>query len=122
MEELLLVSNVPMFSPGWATTPAVAQPLANRQKFSGSSTPIWDGPLRAGAINGNPAMSSLQIPSADLIFGDWAQLVIADWGMIEIEINPYANFQAGLIGARAIAAVDIGLRNAAGFCVATGVS
>jgi HK97 family phage major capsid protein len=122
IEEQLLASNVPMFSPGWATTPAVAQLLANRQQFTGSSNPIWQGPLRAGRINGNAAMASLQIPAATIILGDWSQMVIADWGQLEIEVNPYANFQAGLVGVRAIAAVDIGLRNAVGFCVATGVS
>jgi HK97 family phage major capsid protein len=122
MEEQLLTSNVPMFSSGWATTPAVAQLLANRQMFSGSSFPIWQGPLRAGQINGNAAMSSQQIPSATLILGDWSQMVIADWGQLEIEVNPYANFQAGLIAVRAIATVDIGLRNAAGFCTAASVT
>jgi HK97 family phage major capsid protein len=122
MEGDLLTSNVPMSAPAWATTPALAQTLAGRQMFSGSSIPIWDGPLIDGEINGNRAMSSQQIPSASLILGDWNQLVIADWGQLEIEVNPYANFQAGLVGIRAIASVDIGIRNAAAFCVATGVS
>ncbi len=122
MEGSLLTSNVPMIAAGWATTPALAQTLAGRQQFTNSSIPIWDGPLRDGEINGNHAMSSLQIPSGTLIFGDWSQMVIASWGMLEIEVNPYANFLAGMIGVRAILSCDIGLRNAVGFTVATGVS
>jgi HK97 family phage major capsid protein len=122
MEADLLTSNVPMTAPAWASTVAIAQALADRQTFAGGSLPIWAGSLVEGTINENRAMSSGQVPSGTLILGDWNQMVIADWGQLEIEVNPYANFQAGLIGVRAIAGVDIGLRNPAAFCVATGVT
>lgn len=47
-------------------------------------------------------MSSNQVPSANLLFGDFNQVVIGEWGTLEIEVNPYANFAAGIMGVRAM--------------------
>jgi hypothetical protein len=51
-----------------------------------------------------------------MIFGDWDQLLIAEWGVLELEVNPYANFQAGIIGVRSFMTCDVGLRYPGAFC------
>jgi HK97 family phage major capsid protein len=66
---------------------------------------------------GFPAMSTNQMPAAAMYFGDWSSLVIAEWGVLEIEVNPYAGFQAGIIGIRAMMTIDVGLRYPAAFCI-----
>jgi len=67
-------------------------------------------------------MSSNQMPSANLLFGDFGQVIIGEWGALEIEVNPFANFQAGISGVRAIYTVDIGVRIPAAFSLATSVT
>jgi hypothetical protein len=42
--------------------------------------------------------------------------------VLQVEVNPYANFQAGIIGVRAMVSVDVGLRYAAAFSLATSIT
>jgi HK97 family phage major capsid protein/HK97 family phage prohead protease len=103
---------------GYVTTGAVAALLAARVKFADTASPLWDGSLLDADVCGFPGMSSAQVDAATLIFGDWAQVIIAEWGSLAIEVNPYANFQAGIIGVRAMYAVDVGVRIPSAFTVA----
>ena len=107
---------------GYVTTPAVAALLMQRVKFSSTASPLWDGNILDANACGFRGMSSAQCPTADIIFGAWDQLVMAEWGSLAIEVNPYANFQAGLVGVRALYAMDIGLRVPSAFSVATSVT
>jgi len=71
---------------------------------------------------GLPAMSSNQMPTADMLFGDWNEVVVGEWGVLEVEVNPYANFQAGIIGVRAIYSMDVGVRRPFAFSLATSIT
>lgn len=107
---------------GYATTPAVAGLLKQRVKFSSTASPIWDGQLLDANVDGYRGMASNQIPSANILFGDFGQVIVAEWGVLELDINPYANFQAGIVGVRAIYTVDIGVRYPSAFSLATSVT
>lgn len=107
---------------GYATTPAVAKLLKTRQRFTGTDTPLWQGALHDGQIEGVRAISSLQLAAASMIYGDWSQVLIPEWGALAIEVNPYANFRAGIIGVRALWSVDVIIRHAASFTVAASIT
>lgn len=109
-------------SAGYVTTVAVAGLMAQRQRFTSTDTPLWTGNILDGQMLGFPAMSSTQMPTASMLFGDWSQLVIGEWGVLDVEMNPYANFPAGIYGFRAFYTVDVGLRYAASFSAATGIT
>lgn len=122
----LATANVMPVRGAYATTPTVAALLMQRTRFANTNTPLWDGNLwdangAAGAA-GFPGMSSNQIPTGTMIFGDWASLVIAEWGVLEIEVNPYANFQAGVVGIRALMTCDVGLRYPVAFCTGASIT
>jgi len=68
-----------------------------------------------GMIFGFCAMLSAQMLIAKGIFGDWAQCVIGEWGVLELAVNPAANFPAGITGLRAMYTVDVGVRYAGAF-------
>lgn len=106
----------------YVTTPAVAALLAQRARFTNTDTPLWQGNLLDGSVSGYRAMSSNQIPAANLLFGDFSQVIIASWSGIEIALNPYANFTAAISGIRAIATVDIGVRVPGAFSLATSIT
>lgn len=116
------VANVMPNRGGYVTTPAVAASLMQVVKYSGTASPIWEGNVFDGQIVGYPAMSSNQMTAASMIYGDWDQVVVAEWGVLQVEVNPYANFQAGIIGVRAMVSVDVGLRYAAAFSLATSIA
>lgn len=109
-------------SSGYATTPAVAGLLMQRVKFSSTASPIWEGKLQNGNINGYRAMASNQMPTATMLFGDYSKTVIGEWGVLEIEVNPFANFAAGIIGVRAFASVDVVVRYPTAYSAASSIT
>lgn len=115
-------SNVVPVRGGYVTTPAVAGLLMARSRFSNTDTPLWVGNLWDGQMAGFPAMSSNQIGAATAIFGDWQEVVVGEWGVLEVEVNPYANFQAGIIGVRAMYSLDVGIRRPFAFSIATSIT
>jgi HK97 family phage major capsid protein/HK97 family phage prohead protease len=113
-------SNAMMPGFGYVTTPTVAGILMGKPRFTNSDTPIWGGNILEGQLVGARAMASLQVGSGTVIGGDWSNVIIGEWGVLEIEANPYANFQSGIVGVRALYTVDVGVRYAAAFAVGTG--
>ena len=115
-------SNALVGNCGYMTTPTVAGLLKQRQRFTSTDTPLWQGNILDGTIEGFKASSTLQMPSATMVFGDWSQIVIGEWGSLEIALNPYANFAAAITGIRAIQTCDVGVRIAGAFSVATSIT
>ncbi|HMO45913.1 MAG TPA: phage major capsid protein [Rubrivivax sp.] len=106
----------------FVTAPAVAQLLAARQGFS-ADRPLWAGPLAAGLLVACPARSSMNVPADTLLCGDFSQLMIAEFGVgIELRVNPFASFQAGIIGYGAFLSMDVAVLQPLAFSVGTGVS
>lgn len=107
---------------GYATTATVAQTLMGRQRFTGTDSPLWQGAYGDGLVAGCRALASGNVPTDTMVFGHWPSLVVASWGILQVEVNPYANFQAGVLGMRAMYACDVGVRRAADFSVATSIT
>lgn len=106
----------------YITTPAVAGLLMARSRFTNTDTPIWEGALLDGKVGGFPAYSTMQLTAATMIAGDFSNVVIGEWGQLEIAMNPYANFAAAVTGIRAIQTVDVGVRWGAAFSRATSIT
>jgi HK97 family phage major capsid protein len=106
----------------YVTTPAVAGLLMGRQRFSSTDTPLWVGSVLDGQMGGFGATTTTQITAASMIFGDFSQVLIAEWGMFELAMNPYASFVAGITGIRAMQSIDVGVRQAAAFSRATSIT
>ena len=116
-------SNVTPARPGYVTTPAVAGLLMVRPELpTTGTTRLWTGNPWDGGLFGVTAMTSNQMPTANMLFGDWQEVVVAEWGVLEVEVNPYANFQAGIIGVRAIYSMDVGVRRPFAFSLATSIT
>jgi HK97 family phage major capsid protein/HK97 family phage prohead protease len=116
-------ANVTPMSPGYVTTAAVAALLMARPELpSTGTTRLWMGSMWDGTIFDTRAMSSAQMAAATMLFGDWSKVVVGEWGTLEVETNPYANFQAGIIGIRAIITIDVGVRYAGAFSLASSIT
>ncbi len=114
-------SNVTPIRGGYVTYPAGAVILMTEMKVSNAWSPLWDGNVWDGQMCGFPAMSTNQL-SAGLIFGDWQELVVGEWGVLEVEVNPFANFAAGIIGIRALYSLDVALRRAVAFSYSSAIT
>lgn len=107
---------------GYCTTPAVAALLKARQRFTGSSTALWEGTVHRGTVEGAPAYSTTAMPSAKAIFADWSNLMILEWGVLELMVNPFTQFSTGVSSMRALWQVDTAIRHAAGFSIAASIT
>ncbi|MCP5231514.1 MAG: phage major capsid protein [Zoogloeaceae bacterium] len=102
---------------------SVAKLLMSRQRFSGTDTPLWSGSYDAGSVAGINAIASTVAPASHLILGDWSTIWLAEWGDgIELQMNPFTNFPAGITGIRAFYSVDIGVTQGGAFSVSSNVS
>ena len=106
----------------YVTTPAVASLLKQRVAFSSTASPLWEGGILDGNLQGFRAVATNSVTAASMVFGDFSQVVIGEWGMLELALNPYANFAAAISGIRAIQTVDIGIRQAGAFSRATSIT
>lgn len=106
----------------YVTTPSVAGVLMQRHRVASTNSPLWQGAVHSGMVEGVQARSTTAMPSATAIYADWSSLLIGQWSVLEISTNPYAGFAAGIVGARAFWTIDIGVRHLASFTVASAIT
>jgi HK97 family phage major capsid protein/HK97 family phage prohead protease len=108
---------------GYVTTPAVAGLLMVRPELPTTGTErLWKGNLLEGTLFNFPARSSNQMATATMLFGHWPSVVIAEWGTLELMVNPYSDFTRGYIAVRAWYTCDVGLRYPASFSYASSIT
>jgi HK97 family phage major capsid protein len=109
--------------PGFVTTTAGAAVLMQKQRFTSTDTPVWEGNMMDGTLVGFNAMSSEQLASGNLIFGSWDEVVIGDWGVLELATdNGGTRFNQAQVGIRAMWMVDVLVRYPQAFVVSTNLS
>lgn len=107
----------------YVTTPAVAALLAQRARFSNTDTPLWKGNiLQADDVCGFKGFSTNQIAAGNLFFGDFSQVFLAEWGVLELVVDPYTQSKSGIIQVTAFQSVDVGVRYPGAFSLATSVT
>jgi HK97 family phage major capsid protein len=116
-------SNALFDSSGFITTTAGASVLMQKARFSNTDTPLWEGNLMDGRLIGFRAMSTEQVASGGLIFGAWNELLIGEWGVLELQTdNGGTRFNTATVGIRAMWMVDTLVRYPQAFVVSTSLS
>lgn len=116
-------SNAIKANPGFVTNTAGAAVLMQKQRFTSTDTPLWTGNMLDGECVGFKAMSSEQLASGNLIFGSWGEVVIGDWGVLELAMdNGGTRFNQAQVGIRAMWMVDVMIRYPQAFVVSTNLS
>lgn len=90
---------------GFVLAPDVARLLRAREKAVGSGM-IMNGNTLADF----PAQVTKSIPDGSMVFGDWSQMVLCEWGLLEVGVDPYGSdgglFKKGFVGIRTIWTID----------------
>ena len=108
---------------GYVTTPAVAALLMARPELpSTGTTRMWTGNIQRGGILGFPAMSSAQMSTATMLFGAWDTVILAEWGVLELMVNPFSDFTRGLTAVRGWYTCDVALRYPGAFTYASSIT
>jgi len=87
------------------------------------------GGLGTGSCLGFPLHTSQNVPSnlvkgtsgavcSALIFGNWADMLIGEWGVLDMLVDPYTFSNTGAIRVRAFQTVDVNVRYGAAFALA----
>lgn len=102
--------------------------LKQTQRFSSTDTPVWSDGVEPGfgLINGYRAAVSNQVPSnldkgtstgvcSAVIFGNWADLIIGEWGAMDVLVDPYTGSAAGTVRVRVLRDMDVIVRHVESF-------
>ena len=99
----------------YVADPASAALLMGRSRFASTDTPIWNGSLLEGTMAGFPCRATNQMSANTMLFGLWPSIIVAEWGQLELMVNPYSDFTRGLSAVRAWYAMDTAMRYPAAF-------
>jgi len=125
LETAVSTSNADIGNLAYLTNPKVRGKLKSTTKAaSGDSVMVWGEGTTP--LNGYRAGVTTQVPStltkgasngvcSGIIFGNFADLVIAQWGGIDIQVNPYIKDTEGLVRITADVYYDAAVRRAASF-------
>ncbi len=128
-------ANAPQGAAGYALNSKAIGYLSTQKASTGQY--LWDpaGGLTNASpdrLKGRAYAESQQLRStltkgsasgicSELVYGNWRELLIGEWGVTEIVVNPYGTttteFGAGDIWLRALQTMDIGVRHGASFSV-----
>lgn len=125
LETAVAVANADVGALSYLTNTKVRGKLKTTEKFAGTNgNPVWaDGttPLngyRAAVTNAVPSNldkgTSADVCSA-IIFGNFADLIIAMWGGLDLTVDPYSNSTSGTVRVVALQDVDVAVRHAESF-------
>jgi HK97 family phage major capsid protein len=131
-ESTIAAANADVATMGWLFTPQVRGLLKATPMFpSGYAVPIWpvlesrdpsgleQGPLgyKAGVTNQVPKNFGADTNLHGAVLGDWAQLIVADWGASELIVDPYTQAAAGIYVITERALLDVEFRHIQAFAV-----
>ncbi|MCF6178911.1 MAG: phage major capsid protein [Geopsychrobacter sp.] len=128
MESEVAIDNADLGSLGYLTNAGVRGRLKITEKFSGTTgTPVWEkGSVTGfGEMNGYKAGATNQVPNTltkgigtnlnAILFGNWNDLVIGEFGVIEIIVDPYTLKKQGMVELTSFLMVDVCCRRPESF-------
>lgn len=124
LESKIANDNADVNDMAYCSTPGVRGDMKGTLKTSGVSGYIWESDsIAGGMMNGYRAVATTQMPSDlggdsndhAMIFGNWRDLIIAQWGGLDILVNPYTKGKEGLVEVIANSFWDVALRRAQSF-------
>lgn len=135
METQVASANADSDAMAYLTNAKVVGALKKLKSTTGeylwSNSPLGQRTGTPGEINGytvartNQARASLTKGTgsnlSEAYFGDWSQLLVGEWGVVEVLPNPYAPgiYEAGGVELRVLQTLDIAVRHAQSFSVTT---
>ncbi len=134
LESEVAIDNADGGALGYITNSKVRGKLKATEKATSTAEFVWEQPPGTeagfGVLNGYRAAVSNQVPSnlvkgssgavcSAIIFGDFASLLIGEWGVLDVSADPYTLGSSGGVVMRAFYDVDVVVRHPEAFAVLT---
>lgn len=113
MESQVAADNADVGTMTYLVNAAMRGALKSAEKFSTTGQTIWEP---GNTVNGYRTEVSNQVATNDVIFGNFADLLIGFWSGLDLTVDPYAGATSGTVRVIALQDVDIAVRNAVSFC------
>jgi HK97 family phage major capsid protein/HK97 family phage prohead protease len=125
LETLISVANADVGSMVYVTNAKVRGKLKTTTKVATSGdTMVWEN--NDAPVNGYRALVSNQVPSnltkgtsvgvcSAIIFGNWSDLIIGQWGALDLMVDPYTQATSRVVRVIAHQNVDIAVRHPQSF-------
>ena len=113
METGVASDNADVNGMSYLLNPAQRGAYKSTTKFStGTESTIWEP---GNTVNGYSTEVSNQITAGDVLFGNFAELLIGFWSGLDLMVDPYSNSTSGTIRVVALQDTDIAVRHAESF-------
>ncbi|MFA9216441.1 MAG: phage major capsid protein [Sphingomonadaceae bacterium] len=113
METGIASDNADVNGMTYLVNPAQRGVYKSTAKFgSGTDATIWEP---GNTVNGYRTEVSNQIVAGDVLFGNFAELLIGFWSGLDLMVDPYSNSTSGTIRVVALQDTDIAVRHAESF-------
>lgn len=131
LETEVAVDNADVGALAYLCNPKVRGKLKTTQKVAGEARMIMDEQMVNGfaSLNGYRCGCSTQVPGnlskgasnailSAIIFGNWAEIMIGEWGVLELLVDPYRLKKQGLIEITSTLLCDVAVRHPQSFAAA----
>lgn len=124
LETAVAAANADVANMAYITNAKVRGALKQKPIVANESRMCWDSSSPSAPLNGYNAFVSNQVSSAltksatglsACFFGNWADLLIGNWGTVDVLVDPYTGGIAGTVRVIALQDVDIAVRHAESF-------
>lgn len=110
---------------GYLTTPEVRERAKLTAEYAGSGNRLW----RDGRMNDRRSEATNQLAKTlgsgsnehAMVYGIWSELVVGEWGAIEVLANPYTQAARGLVLVTGFYLADVAPRHPESFCKSKGL-
>lgn len=116
METQIALDNADVASMAYVGNASFRGHAKTTLKFPGvnGSGTIWEP---GNTVNGYRTEVTNQITAGDVFMGNYADLLIAMWGGLQIIVDPYTSSDEGAVKVKVFHDIDFGLRRTQSFCV-----
>jgi HK97 family phage major capsid protein len=116
METQIALDNADVASMAYVGNAAFRGHAKTTLKFPGvnGSATIWEP---GNTVNGYRTEITNQVNSGDVFMGNFADLLVAMWGGLELLVDPYSNSKKGRLRVVVFQDVDFALRRTQSFCL-----
>ena len=122
LESEVATDNADLGRLGYIASAADRGRMKQAEKSSSTGIYIWSnmaGQPGVGEVNGYPAYATNQLADDEMIFGNFEDLIIGEWGVLDMQVNPYSNDKSGGVRITAFQDVDVAVRHAESFARTT---
>lgn len=103
----------------FVTNALIGAMLMGRPKVAGYPDFLLN---RDGTMIKYPCEFTEQVSAGYMFFGDWSQILVGEWGVLDITANPFIKDIEGLVRITAHQTVDVAVRHGGAFSVSSTVS